>query len=146
MDVGRMIADYGLAVLLALIGAGGLWKLFDAVARRRALGGRSTIQVVALSTEQRQWFDQLQERVEAADRQADRSAEHAAAARRLLTETMESAGKLRAEVSDLTAQVHALTRQVATVRGWIHDPGMTIDRLRFLVPPPVLPSGSPNGI
>lgn len=144
MTLGKVV-EYGVLLLLALIGAGGLWRLLDWWERRRTRGGGAVARAVALSTEDRAWVDQFQERATEAERAAGAARAEADGARRASHDAMVSTGRLSAEVEALTTQVHALSRQVATVRGWIHDPGMTIDRLRFLVPPPILP-GPSNGV
>jgi hypothetical protein len=118
-------------VIGALIGGGGLSGFLGALVvplvRRPAVRAEATARITGAAA---LLIDQLQEEVTAARKDAREAGQEASAALRTVR-------TLGVEVDELTNKLHRLI-------GWIHDPTMSLDRLRVLVPGPP-PSGQSNG-
>jgi hypothetical protein len=115
-----------------IIGGGGtsglVGSLLAPLIRRPAVRAEATARITGAAA---LLVDQLQEEVTAARKDAREAGAEAASALRTVR-------TLGAEVDELTNRLHRLI-------GWIHDPTMSLDRLRVLVPgPPTSPSNG-NG-
>lgn len=111
-------------LLIAVLGGGGLAGIINGVIspliRRDAIGAQVEKDRVSAAM---QIVNELQEEVKSARQETREVTKDAQEARRII-------GRLDTEVS-------ALRGRVSTIMEWIHEPDMTMERLRFRVPRPV---------
>jgi len=115
-------------VAVTILGAAGVTELIKAVASRRT---RKIDNVDRLS-------DIAIEQVEAIKKDAREARDEARSARQ------EAAGARR-EMHEIRQSAEEISRYLYQVLSWIHDPQMTIERLRAVVPPPGTNGGTPSG-
>jgi hypothetical protein len=115
-----------------IIGGGGLSGLIGSLLapliRRPVVRAEATARITGAAAV---LVDQLQEEVAAARKEAREMGQEAQA-------TLRTVRTLSSEMDELTSRMHRLI-------DWIHDPTMTLDRLRVLVPGPPAPPPNSNG-
>ena len=115
----------------ALVG-GGFVAIINAVARRRAVKADVTEKLTGAALKM----------LQAAQADANEAYKEASEARR---EAMEARRETRRELDQLSVELDAFGRRVRRLLGWIHDPSMSIERLRVLAPmPPEQVNGAAN--
>lgn len=102
----------------AILASGGTVSLIQAITHRRTDRADATARLTDAAMLQ---VDQLQERVQEAEQAARDARQESDDARRQMA-------AVRREASELVDRLSSLAR-------WIHDPYMTLDRLRVMVPP-----------
>lgn len=113
MDAITVVTSFAGAVL----SGGGMSVIVGALAKRRSAPVDATVRLTGAAMAQ---VDQLQERVQEAERAAGGARQEAESAHREMQ-------AVRREASELAGRLHSLIAA-------IHDPYMTLDRLRLMVP------------
>jgi chromosome segregation ATPase len=119
-------------LLAAGLGGGGMATMVNAVAKRRS---RRVDAAGRFSDSNLKWVEQFQEETREARQDATEARREAAEARREATNAHREMRAVREEAEALAGRLAALIRL-------IHDPYMSLDRLRAMVPAP--PAGA-NG-
>jgi len=109
----------------ALVG-GGFVAIVNALARRRAVKADVTEKLTGAALKM----------LQAAQADANEAYKEASEARR---EAMEARRETRRELDQLSAELDAFAGRVRRLLSWIHDPYMTLERLRVLAPMPPEP-------
>ncbi|WP_435589817.1 hypothetical protein [Micromonospora aurantiaca (nom. illeg.)] len=108
-------------VVGAIVGSAGVTKIIEAVLRRLRRRGTAVERVKTLTDSTLEWAEDLRAEAAAARREANAARSEAAQARRELATLRADIGYLETRVSQIVQLIH-------------HEPGMTLDRLRQLVP------------
>lgn len=129
-----MSAGDWVLLVSTVIGGGGVsgfvGSLVAPLVRRPVVRAEATERLTAASVS---LVDQLQEEVAAARTEA-------ATARTEAREAGQEAAAARRTVRALSGEMDELTDRLRRLISWIHEPTMTLDRLRVLVPPPPGPT------
>lgn len=120
------LVGWAASVTASAMAGGGFVAMVQAVAGRRRVRADATKVVT----------DSALELLSAARGDANEAYREAAEARR-------EAASARREVASLTSEIDALATKVHRIVAWIHDPQMSMESLRMLVP---LPPAGPNGV
>lgn len=114
------------SIASASISAGGVGWAATAL-RNRRIG--HVDRATRLSDTAMKQVDQLQERSEAAERAADRARQRAEAAELAGEQAREMAIEVKAKLREVLGELNMIIRLV-------HEPSMTLERLRMVVPSP----------
>lgn len=121
------------SLVASALAGGGFVAIVNAVARRRTVKADATEKLT----------DSALKMLQVAGADANEAYKEASEARQEAAEARRETGHARREVAQLSAEVDALAAKMHRLLGWIHDPYMSIDRLRVLAPMP--PMQSTNG-
>lgn len=118
------------SIAASALAGGGFVAIVNALARRRAVRADVTEKLTGAALKM----------LQAAQTDANEAYREASEARR---EAAEARRETRQKLDQLSAELDAFAGRVRRLLGWIHDPYMTIDRLRVLAPMP--PEQQVNG-
>lgn len=129
-------------VISALLASGAIFAVLDrrrtardaVQATQRRADGQPSVDMQAITGAAATLVQELQEELT----QARQAATEMSRAER---EALRRVAALEASMVSLNASVGALETRVATLLGWIHEPGMTVDLLKRLAPLPPAVNG-----
>jgi hypothetical protein len=133
-------------VIAAIITSGGFVWLFRWMAARRTAPVDNTVRMSAAAMQQVETAlrlgDQLQEQVANAERAAKESQQASADSRREADDARRETAEVRREMRKISAKAEELADRLDALIRHIHNPEMTIERLRMTVPQPTVSNGS----
>lgn len=111
------------SIAASALAGGGFVAIVNALARRRAVKADVTEKLTGAALKM----------LQAAQADANEAYKEASEARK---EAMAARRETRRELDQLSAELDAFAGRVRRLLGWIHDPYMTLERLRMLAPMP----------
>lgn len=131
-----------------LIGSGVVAWLYNWLRTRRTAPTDNTVRLSAAAMAQvesaMRQVDQLQERAAAAEQNVAATERASAAARQEAEDARSETATVRREMRKVSAKAEELADRLDVLIQHIHDPYMTIERLRVMVPLPKPTNGTPS--